>query len=173
MQWSLLEDPRVPMYITYAAPGNFPSEPSNSRVHCFMSCFSVPYSLTFLLLIINYLLLWDDQTPTSALCIASNGAAHPVSYGVMLGVRILVNLSSAAVYVAIVMYLSRVSLSFLIKCLPLHPNFQSHGRSLQSLSSHQKKTHRNAKITLGQWSPLLQHKVKEFLKWDYFWQLLT
>ncbi|VDO68855.1 unnamed protein product [Heligmosomoides polygyrus] len=92
----------------------------------------VPYSLTFLLLIINYLLLWDDQTPTSALCIASNGAAHPVSYGVMLGVRILVNLSSAAVYVAIVMYLSR-----------------SHGRSLQSLSSHQKKTHRNAKITLG------------------------
>ncbi|KAK6055337.1 hypothetical protein COOONC_07157 [Cooperia oncophora] len=96
------------------------------------SLIAVPYSLTGVLLLINYWLIWGDQSPTTALCIASNGAAHHITYGVMLGIRLLANIGSAAVYLAIVIYLSR-----------------SHGRSLQSLSAYQKKSHRNAKITLG------------------------
>ncbi|KAK5973805.1 hypothetical protein GCK32_009967 [Trichostrongylus colubriformis] len=81
---------------------------------------------------VNYVFIWGDLSPTSALCIAANGAAHPIAYGVMLGIRLIANIGSAAVYLAIVIYLSK-----------------SHGRSLQSLSTHQKKSHRNAKITLG------------------------
>ncbi|EPB67621.1 hypothetical protein ANCCEY_13288 [Ancylostoma ceylanicum] len=82
---------------------------------------SVPYFLTGILLMSNYAVLWNDGTPTSALCIASNGAAHPIPYGIMLGIRMIANMGSAT----------------------------SHGKSLNGLSSHQKKTHRNAKITLG------------------------
>ncbi|CAJ0602483.1 unnamed protein product [Cylicocyclus nassatus] len=96
------------------------------------SLLSVPYLLTAILLITNYAVLWDDQTPTSALCIAANGAAHPIPYGIMLGMRILANIGSAAVYLAIVIYLT-----------------SSQSKSLSSLSNQQRKTHRNAKITLG------------------------
>nr|CDJ86028.1 Protein Y55H10A.2 [Haemonchus contortus] len=91
----------------------------------------LPYLVTALLVLINYALIWGDQSPTSSLCIASNGAAHPATYGVMLGIRLVANIGSACVYLAIVIYLTK-----------------SHGRSLQSLSAYQKKSHRNAKITL-------------------------
>ncbi|KAK6022729.1 hypothetical protein OSTOST_11560, partial [Ostertagia ostertagi] len=96
------------------------------------SLIAVPYLLAGVLLFINYLLIWGDLSPTSALCIAANGASHPIIYGIMLGIRLIVNIGSAIVYLAIVIYLSK-----------------SHGRSLQSLSAYQKKSHRNAKITLG------------------------
>ncbi|XGW29656.1 hypothetical protein V3C99_009031 [Haemonchus contortus] len=96
------------------------------------SLIAVPYLVTALLVLINYALIWGDQSPTSSLCIASNGAAHPATYGVMLGIRLVANIGSACVYLAIVIYLTK-----------------SHGRSLQSLSAYQKKSHRNAKITLG------------------------
>ncbi|KHJ92019.1 hypothetical protein OESDEN_08102 [Oesophagostomum dentatum] len=103
-----------------------------SGVNYTTALISVPYLITGVLLISNYIVLWNDPTPTSALCIAANGAAHPIPYGIMLGIRLIANMGSAAVYLAIVIYLT-----------------SSHGKSLSSLSNQQRKTHRNAKITLG------------------------
>ncbi|RCN42226.1 hypothetical protein ANCCAN_11821 [Ancylostoma caninum] len=70
---------------------------------------SVPYLVTGILLISNYAVLWNDGTPTSALCIASNGAAHPIPYGIMLGIRLIANIGSATVYLTIVIYLTSAS----------------------------------------------------------------
>ncbi|KIH45998.1 hypothetical protein ANCDUO_23952 [Ancylostoma duodenale] len=75
----------------------------------YFSHFLVPYFLTGILLISNYAVLWNDGTPTSALCIASNGAAHPIPYGIMLGIRLIANIGSATVYLTIVIYLTSAS----------------------------------------------------------------
>ncbi|ETN71768.1 hypothetical protein NECAME_14099 [Necator americanus] len=75
---------------------------------------SVPYLVTGVLLVANYIMLWNDEIPTSALCIAANGASHPIPYGIMLGIRIIANIGSAAVYLSIVIYLSSTTMNFLI-----------------------------------------------------------
>ncbi|KAK6747066.1 hypothetical protein RB195_000356 [Necator americanus] len=74
----------------------------------------LPYLVTGVLLVANYIMLWNDEIPTSALCIAANGASHPIPYGIMLGIRIIANIGSAAVYLSIVIYLSSTTMNFLI-----------------------------------------------------------
>ncbi|CAI2350898.1 unnamed protein product [Caenorhabditis sp. 36 PRJEB53466] len=93
---------------------------------------SVPLSVTISLVSINALLMVEKENPIAALCIAANGAAHPIVYHVMLFFRIMANLASALIYGLIILYLKK-----------------NHGGSLRELSPQQLKMHRNAKITLG------------------------
>ncbi|CAI4230582.1 unnamed protein product [Auanema sp. JU1783] len=92
------------------------------------SLIGVPYLICLLLVVVNYVLLWGNQDVTSAQCVATKGAAHPVVYGAMRILRMVSTLASALIYAFI--------LSFLRLNQP-------------DASAIQKANHRNSTITLG------------------------
>ncbi|VDL77002.1 unnamed protein product [Nippostrongylus brasiliensis] len=121
-----------PMSVNFLISSIFPLWYMSSRSAYTASLIAVPYGLSSAVLVTNYALLWSDKIRVSALCLVAAGAVHPVSYGIMITIRLLSNSGSAVVYFSIIAYMTSI-----------------HNRTLLTISPSQKRLHRTAKFTLG------------------------